>query len=265
MHASERVIVNERFCGPPGSGNGGYVAGLIARRLGERAEVALRRPTPLETPLALRAGCGGWLLEQEADRTLLASGRPLEALVSQLPLPPSPGFARALAASAVAPEHPFPHCFVCGPERGAGDGLRIFAGPLQRGRFEMVAAPWVPDASLCEDGLHVDAPFLWSALDCPGAMVTMADQPRPVLLARMTAELTGRVRTGERCVVLGWRIARDGRKHHCGTALYGEDGTVRGASEQLWIEPRSEAQPSEGRRKPPQAARSEAQPSEVQN
>jgi hypothetical protein len=69
-------------------------------------------------------------------------------------------------------------------------------------------------------------------------MVAMAELPRPLLLARMTAELSGRVQSSERCVVVGWEIARDGRKHISGTALYGEDGTLRGASEQLWIEPR---------------------------
>jgi hypothetical protein len=165
-----------------------------------------------------------------------------ETRVWQRALPPSPGFGRALAARAVAAEHPFPHCFVCGPARGPGDGLRIFAGPLRRGRFDLVAAPWVPDASLCADGEHVDATFLWAALDCPGALVAMGERPRPMLLARMSAELSGRVRRGERCVVVGWRIAQEGRKHGCGTALYGADGALRGASEQLWIEPRAAAQ-----------------------
>lgn len=242
MQQSERVIVSQRFCGPPGTGNGGYVAGRLASRLGERAEVTLRRPTPLEAPLSLRPGTGGWLLETEGEGALLAAGRPADPVQTWLTPPPPPRFEHALQASERAPvPHPFPRCFVCGPSRAAGDGLRIFAGPLQRGRSEIVAAPWIPDTSLCADGLHVDTPFLWSALDCPGAMVVMADEPRPVLLARMTAEISGRVRRGERCVVLGWRIARDGRKHTSGTALYGEDGRLRGASEQLWIEPRSAA------------------------
>ena len=105
----------------------------------------------------------------------------------------------------------------------------------------MVASPWVPDASLCSDGERVDAPFLWSALDCPGAIVAMDGRPRPILLARITAELAGPVRRGERCVVVGWRIDRSGRKHTSGTALYGEDGRLRGVSEQLWIEPRPAA------------------------
>ena len=43
---------------------------------------------------------------------------------------------------------------------------------------------------------------------------------------------------GERCVVVGWPIERDGRKLHAGTALYGASGDVLAVSRQLWIEPR---------------------------
>jgi hypothetical protein len=240
MQTNERVMVSQRFCGPPGAGNGGYVAGLVARPLGECAEVTLRRPTPLDTPLALRPDSDGWILETEALREPLASGRAVDSVLPRLAVPSAPRFALALAASGRLPAHPFPHCFVCGPQRGAGDGLRIFPGPLP-GRSDLVAAPWIPDTSLCADGEHVDARFVWSALDCPGALVAMAQEPRPMLLARMTAELRGSVRKGERCVVVGWRIAREGRKHKSGTALYGADGRLRGASEQLWIEPRAAA------------------------
>jgi hypothetical protein len=243
MDGAERVIVNERFCGPPGAGNGGYVAGLVAKPLGARAEVALRRPTPLGASLSLRPEGDGWRLETEPEGALLVEGRPVEQVLTLLTPPPAPDFEQAVHASETPPAHPFPRCFVCGPDRAEGDGLRIFPGRLQRGRWDVVAAPWIPDASLCSDGDHVDTPFLWSALDCPGAMVAMADEPRPMLLARMTAELPGRVRRGERCVVVGWRIAREGRKHTCATALYGADGTLRGASEQLWIEPRQVERP----------------------
>ena len=236
MERSERVIVRRRFCGPPGTGNGGYVAGIVAAGLGRKSEVTLRRPAPLEAPLALRTASDGRRLEAEGE--LLAEGRASEA---RLPLAPvAPSFAQAVRAGARAlPRHPFPHCFVCGPGRAEGDGLRIFAGPLEPGSWDVVAAPWIPDASLCADGEQVDTPFLWSALDCPGGMVAMGGEPRPVLLARITAELSGGARRGERCVVVAWRIARDGRKHRCATALYGEGGTLRGASEQLWIEPKS--------------------------
>ena len=41
------LTVARRFCGPPGSGNGGYVCGLIAGFLDGPAEVTLRLPPPL--------------------------------------------------------------------------------------------------------------------------------------------------------------------------------------------------------------------------
>lgn len=241
MGAGERVMVNERFCGPPAAGNGGYVAGLLARRLGLRAEVSLRRPTPLGTPLRLRRDTDSWLLEMENGGELLVAGRTAEPLIPRLRPPVVPDFEQAAQASVSLPGHPYPRCFVCGPERAAGDGLRIFAGRLGGARSDVVAGAWVPDASLCGKGAQVGAQYLWSALDCPGALALMAERPRPMLLARMTAERTGRVRRNERCVLVGWRIASDGRKHTCGTALFGEDGTLRAASEQLWVEPRAAA------------------------
>ena len=38
------LVIGSRFCGPPDSGNGGYVCGLIADYLGGPAEVTLRKP-----------------------------------------------------------------------------------------------------------------------------------------------------------------------------------------------------------------------------
>jgi hypothetical protein len=240
----ERLVVSERFCGPPGAGNGGYVAGLVARRLGGRAEVTLRRPTPVEAPLSLCRGEDGWRLESAGDGAVLVEGREAEPVLARMAIPPVPDFEAAQAASRRAPaRHPFPHCFVCGPARQTGDGLRIFAGPLSGEHAGVVAGTWMPDASLAAADAQgrVETPFVWSALDCPGAMVVIAESPRPLLLARMVGEVAGSVRVGERCVVVGWRIAQEGRKHWSGTALYGEDGALRGASEQLWIEPRAAA------------------------
>jgi hypothetical protein len=44
------LVVAPRFCGPPGSANGGYACGLIAAYLDGQAEITLRRPPPLATP-----------------------------------------------------------------------------------------------------------------------------------------------------------------------------------------------------------------------
>jgi hypothetical protein len=47
------LVIAPRFCGPPDSGNGGYVCGLIAGRLGEQTEMTLRAPPPLATPMTV--------------------------------------------------------------------------------------------------------------------------------------------------------------------------------------------------------------------
>jgi hypothetical protein len=46
-----RVKIDRHFCGPPESGNGGYVCGMAAAFLKGDVEVTLRRPPPLGTPL----------------------------------------------------------------------------------------------------------------------------------------------------------------------------------------------------------------------
>jgi hypothetical protein len=43
--------LEERFCGPPATANGGYAWGAIAELLGDVVEVTLRRPPRLGRPL----------------------------------------------------------------------------------------------------------------------------------------------------------------------------------------------------------------------
>ena len=85
-------------------------------------------------------------------RPLIASAEPAE-LTLEVPRPPD--YLAALEASrhyAGFNDHAFPGCFVCGPERLRGDGLRIFAGPwtgeaggdTAEAAAGRVAAPWVP-------------------------------------------------------------------------------------------------------------------------
>ena len=40
------MTIPRRFCGPPNSGNGGYVCGTLARCIPGAAEVTLRAPPP---------------------------------------------------------------------------------------------------------------------------------------------------------------------------------------------------------------------------
>jgi hypothetical protein len=152
----------------------------------------------------------------------------------EAPRPPTPEEARAAARAFRGFEaHVFPGCFVCGPERADGDGLRIFPGPVAE--RDLVAAPWTPDPSLDAGDGRVAVPFLWAALDCPG--VFAFPQPeRVVLLGELTVRLERRARVGESCLVVGWETGRDGRKHHTGTALFGGDDRLHGVARATWLE-----------------------------
>ena len=239
MSGGETLRIDRRFRGPPESGNGGYVCGRLARFVDAGAvAVRLRRPPPLERELEVRASEAGVALF--AGDELLAEARPAQVAI-ELPAPPSHAEAEAASRRFRGyASHWFPACFVCGPERDASDGLRIFPGPLEtRG---LVACPWVPDASLASAGGPVAPEFLWAALDCPGAFTFPEPAAGAVLLGELRVALSGSVAPGEPCVLAAWELAREGRKHHTATVLFGASGDCRGVALGIWLEvPRSPA------------------------
>ena len=115
--------------------------------------------------------------------------------------------------------HPYPACFVCGPTRDEGDGLRIFPGPVE-GR-ELYAAPWTPDDSVADDEGIVRPEFVWAALDCPSGIVTdlFGDVGR-ILLGRLAAELIEPLEAGTqlRRHRLADRPRRPQARHRLGAA-----------------------------------------------
>jgi hypothetical protein len=227
------LTVLPRFCGPPGCVNGGYLAGLMGRYAGDVLTVRLERPVPVDTPLEMRTTAEG-ALELHAPGQRLASAQ--HSKLTLLP-PPAPDYLAALEASRRYigfQRHAFPACFVCGPERLRGDGLRIFAGSSG----QHVAAPWVPDASLAEADGKVAPEFMTAALDCPGYFAARSDGV-PMLLGEFTAHIDRRVHVDEPCVLVGWRLSVSGRKYEVGTALYDEDGEPCACARALWIEPRA--------------------------
>jgi hypothetical protein len=131
----------------------------------------------------------------------------------------------------------FPGCLVCGPARTAGDGLRVFPGPVA-GRA-LWAAPWTPDPSVAGADGRVRPEVVWAALDCPSgiAVADAADLPAgtAVVLGRMAATMGGLPRPGDRCRVVAWPLAHDGRKLGAGSALLGPDGEVLAAARTVWI------------------------------
>lgn len=221
---SAEIVIPRRFRGPLHSGNGGYVAGLLASELDGVVEVTLRKPPPLDRPLRLERIQE--MLELRDDGVLVAEARPASVEPALRP-PASPTFAE-VAAAEPAPTwwetEEFGECFSCGA-RLAGDGLEIHPRPFDG----YVAAPW----AAVEPGL----PIVWAAIDCSGAYAVGGPGRGEPLLARMTAEIERLPGDGEQCVVVGWALGEDGRKLHAGTALVGADGAVIARSRQLWIVP----------------------------
>lgn len=228
------LAIARRFCGPPDSANGGYFAGRVASLSQETLAVRLLAPPPLDTDLRVEEGPDG-ALSVRCDDAVVAQARP-ERLV--LPTPPAPRHRDAVEASARYAgfqRHPFPTCFVCGPRRAASDGLRIFPGALGDGA--LVAAPWVPDASLDGGDGRVRPEFIWAALDCPGWFAVAPDE-RTGVLGELSAQVERGVRVDEACTVVGWRIASSGRKHESGTALFDAQGEPCARARAVWIEKR---------------------------
>lgn len=219
------MIIGARFNGPPGSGNGGYVAGSLAAELGSAllsgAEVTLRRPPPLETDLVVAPREDGSLGAFQGDE-LIAYGH--ATAVDDL-VPAAPTLAEAAEAAKRYHgfiSHPFPTCYVCGPQRT--DGLRIFPGRLDAART--AAAFVVPE--------DISPVVMWAALDCPGGWAVPLED-RPYVLGRMAARVDSLPEPGDECIAIGQILSEDGRKAHVRSALYTPAGALLARARATWI------------------------------
>ena len=125
-------------------------------------------------------------------------------------------------------------CFVCGPQREPGDGLRIFAGPVPGRNY--VAAPWIPDSSLTDSNGIVRDEIICAALDCPGAWAVFAEKLRVIVLGTLAVDIIHRMRAGDPCIVVGWKIGEEGRKLYAGTAVFSATGELYARARATWIE-----------------------------
>ena len=222
------ITFERRFRGPLTSANGGYACGRLAAFIdGADIEVTLRRPPPLERPLAVRS---------VKDHVILLDGEAVvaEARPAHIELDAPNPVAMASAQDAMeahvrgwSPD--FRECFVCG-KRDERDGLGILVGPVT-GREPLHAAPWTPSEPVPE--------IVWAAIDCPGAYAVGAEGRGGAVLGRMTARVLRVPDAGEPCVVTAWPLAEEGRKLFAGTALFAADGELLALARQVWIEPRS--------------------------
>ncbi len=233
------LTIPARFAGPPTMGHGGYVAGLFATRTKGAVQVTLRRPTPLDVALdlveleegrfELRGPDGGVIAESDSSELTIDPPQPPSIAVAREAAPRSPAFHNERGVH--------PTCFGCGHRRAEGDGMRIFAGPVDVGDTPQVAAAWQPgDAFAGHDGT-VDTQWVAAALDCPGAFAFIAEDKRAGLLGRIQFEQYAEVSAEREHVVTGWQIGEDGRKLFAGTALFDDDGMLLAAARATWFGP----------------------------
>lgn len=237
------VVIAERFCGPPKSANGGYVCGLLAAHIDGDAEVTLLAPPPLGQRLDFVAGEQG--VELRAKETTLARGRKTRIDIPRIPRVDFSVAQDAVSRSPYATErHPLPMCFVCGPKRADGDGLRIIPRPLPARpecKSGTLAAPWVPYANLTNEDGAVASEFVWAALDCPTGFAGVGAQhlgmtgEETILLGRMSAHIAGLPNPGDRCTIVAWPTGKDGRKLFANSALLRPSGEILAFASATWL------------------------------
>lgn len=248
------LVVPQRFCGPPRSGNGGWTGGALAAHvpgdaLGRPVTVTLRKPPPLDEAMAV---------ERDGDATRLLRGETLvaEAVVPDDATGPAevPGVtadeARDGETRFVGREaHPFDTCFVCGTAREHGDGLRIFPGEVSPAEDRpRVAGTWTPQPSHAgpppegggpEDPTDVDGTVslavAWAALDCIGGWATGRLGEEALVLGRMTCAVDRLPRIGEQHVVVGTRVHTEGRRTDTAATLRDAEGRVVARATHTWI------------------------------
>lgn len=237
----DKIKIDDRFRGPPDSGNGGYSCGVVANFVNGPAEVKLLRPPPINRSLNI---------EKFENRNVVASdetGIIAEAIPTEIniEIPNPPTFAEAKNAEVkITPDvtqHPFiAECFACGPKRKEADGLRLFPG-LVKGR-NYVATTWIPDASLTDDHDILKNEMIWAALDCTGAWGfvggwTVADPKSPIfVLGKFAVQIISEIDLGTKLIVIGWEMANQGRKIIAGSALFSEAGQLCAKAKATWIQ-----------------------------
>lgn len=230
------IVIARQFRGPPNSGNGGYVCGLLGRDIAGPATVALRALIPLDTPLNLDGGDGALQMSGQ-DGTLVAEARPATTPLPEPPVPPSLEQAHDAATRCLWTEKPLhPPCFTCSSIREDGDGLRILPGQIAGAESGHIACVWTPHANFAATDGTIPDEIVWAALDCPGSLAWIVKSGMGGgLLGTMTGEVLRRPRVGEPTIVTAWPIEQSGRKFIAGVALFDAQGALMARGSQIWI------------------------------
>jgi len=231
------VVIARQFRGPPNSGNGGYVCGVLGKEFAGPATVALRALIPLDVALRLDR-TGDAVRLTGADGTLIAEATPAAALpLPDPPPPPTLEAARAAGLRCPVVEKPFhPPCFTCSSIREEGDGLRVLPGQIEGAPPGHIACIWTPHPSFAGADGTIPAEIVWAALDCPGSLAWIVKAGMGGgLLGTMSGEVLRLPRAGEPTIVTAWPIRQDGRKFVAGVALFDGEGALMARASQIWI------------------------------
>ncbi|WP_084735043.1 hypothetical protein [Actinophytocola xinjiangensis] len=179
---------------------------------------------PLESPLTVTVS--GRRAFVRADDTLIASVVRVGRAPTAVPFVDLATARMGARGFRGRTEHPFPTCFVCGPDRT--DGLRLAPGPVA-GRRHTVACPWTPASD--------DPDLVWSVLDCPGGWVEQHGQRRnSLVLNRLSVVMLRQVEPGEPHVVVAERLGGRGRTVRVGSSVYTASRQLVAAGAAVWTE-----------------------------
>lgn len=229
---TDPVVVDDRFCGIAGRGQGGYLGGLVAGHSSDAVQIDFRNAIPLATPLTI-VERRQVLQLVDGDRVIVE--RRSGSSPTRMPDAVDPRDAHAARSLAETNMPEFVgSCFSCGTRP---DSLRVHAGPTGDGRF---ATPFVPPAWTAPDGV-VEPPFVWAPLDCASGWALSWEPPHAMAVtATLTIQTHRRVLPGVEYTVVAdtepeWR----GRRRHAWSAMYSAAGDLVAASESLWVKLRT--------------------------
>jgi len=226
------VIIENQFRGPTDCGNGGYVGGLVAAKLGDGcARVKLRRPAPLDKPLKFVTTSEGktQLLDGEL---LIAEAEPSALEVSLPELPSWQACEKANEIGGAGEGSPFAYCFACG--RLHPRGMQVLTGPVENS--QLVAAAWVPNPIFGDADGRLPDHYVWSALDCPGGFaLAHAVSDQPFLTGSISVKIHQPIMTGTPYRIVGWSEGMDGRWQVAATALVDDSDKPLAVCRSHWI------------------------------
>ena len=229
----QSISIPGRFNGPLTSGHGGYCSGVIADFVEGPAEVTLRSPVPLDTPLEIiRDDRSVRVLDGE---TLIAEASPGSELDLEVPARVSPGLRGAPpSATSDRPTGSSASASSAGEAGRARLGClpgRSMAVPSSPPRGPRPTGPLTPMGRCSRSSS--------GGVDCPTYFAVYTDGELPMsFLGRMATRIDAPVTAGEQHVVIAWPIGVDGRKRHAGAAVLSGEGVPLAGAEALMIEPR---------------------------